>query len=121
MGNEKKDEKKWYEEIASEEDRLYEESVEKIKKAVSQSLTFEQAAALVQVKDEALRASILDDALKVLIAEMHFTGNTLLKELAGKLGLPLKRLEKAKQEMLKEVEKEAIEKYKSSMGQTGNA
>lgn len=114
-------EKPWYEYAQSEEDRLYEESVKKIKDALKQSLSFGQAAALVDIKDAGLRASILDDALKVLIAEMHFNGDKTLKDVARTLRLPLKRLEKAKNEMLEDVKKAAIEKYKSSSGQTGNA
>jgi hypothetical protein len=115
------DDKKWYEEIASEDDRLYDESVEKVIAGVKRSLTFEQAAALIDLKDGATREAVLDDALKVLVAEMHFAAKKPLKEMASALGLPIKRLEKAREEMLKEVEQAAIEKYKSSTGQTGNA
>jgi hypothetical protein len=121
MGKRPEDEKTWYEETASEEDRLYDESVEKVLTGVRGSLTFEQAAGLIEVKEASIRAAILDDALKVLLAEMHFAGKKPLKEVAQALGLPIKRLEKARAEMLREVEQAAIEKYKSSMGQTGNA
>lgn len=121
MEKKPEDEKKWYEEIASEKDRLYDDSVEKLLSGVRQSLTFEQAANLIEVDDESMKADILDDALKVLLAEMHFAGKKPLKEVAKALGLPVKRLEKAKEEMLREVEQAAIEKYKSSTGQIGNA
>jgi hypothetical protein len=114
-------EKPWHEGMKSDEDRLYEESVKRIKSAVNQSLTFEQAAGLIEVEDDALRAAILDDALKVLIAEMHFSGGKSLEELARKLRLPVKRLLRAKEEMLKEVESAAIEKFKESTKQSGNA
>jgi hypothetical protein len=114
-------ERPWYEGMKSDEDRLYEESVNKIKSAVNQSLTFEQAASLIDVKDEALRKAILDDALKVLIAEIHFSGGKTLEELSRKLKLSLERLEKAKEEMLNEVEAAAIEKYKDSLNQSGEA
>jgi hypothetical protein len=114
-------EKPWYDEAASEEDKLYEESVNKIRNAVKQSLSFEQAAALIDIEDEVLRNSILDDALKVLIAEMHFSEKKPLEKVARTLRLPLKRLERAKEEMLKDVEQSAIEAYKSSLGKIGNA
>lgn len=114
-------EKPWYEYAETDEDRLYEESVRKITGGVKRSLTFEQAAALVDIKEPATRNAVIDDALKVLIAEMHFAGGKPLDEVAKALGLPLKRLEKARAEMLADIEAEAIEKYKSSLGQGGSA
>lgn len=117
------EEKPWYEGVpAYELDKLYEESVSRIKSAIRDSaMSFEQAAGLIEVEDEALKASILDDALKVLIAEMHFAGGTALEELARTLKLPPARLQKAKDEMLREVEQAAVEKYKTDMGSAGNA
>jgi hypothetical protein len=112
-------EKPWYE---SEEDRLYEEAVGRVRDGVLQkSLSFEEAAALVGLDDKALRASALEDALKVLIAELHFGKKTPLKDLAKRLKLPLGRLEKAREEMFGEVESAAIQAYKDSLGQSGNA
>lgn len=112
-------EKTWYE---SEEDRLYEEAVGKVRDGVLlKSLSFEEAAALADLKDEALRASVLEDALKVLIAELHFGKKKTLKDLAKRLKLPIKRLEEAKAEMFSEVESAAIQAYKDSLGQSGNA
>ncbi len=117
------EEKPWYADMpGAEEERLYEESVNRIRSAVNDSsMSFEQAASLVEVKDEALRAAILDDALKVLIAEAHFAGGRPLKELALTLKLPLKRLDQARKEMLHEVEQAAIEEYKTDAGNAGNA
>ncbi len=107
----------WYKDVPeSEEDKLYEESMKKVKSAVQQGLSFEQAAGLVEVKDEALKTAILDDSLKVLIAELHFMAGQSLNDLAKKLKLPLERLERAKKEMLQDVEGAAIEKWKEESG-----
>lgn len=114
-------EEAWYDGALSEEEKLYESSVNRIKSAVKQGISFEQATSLIEVTDAAVKAAIVDDALKVLIAEMHFSGEKPLKDLARALKLPLKRLEKAKAEMLLDVEAAAIEKYKASLGQTGTA
>ncbi len=81
------EERPWYE---TEEDRLYEEAVNSIKSAVENSVPFDEAAAKLDVKDEALK-------------------------------VPLKKVEAAKKEMLEEVEQAAIEKYRESLGQEGNA
>jgi len=104
----------------SEEDRIYEESVRRIQSAVKQSMPFGQAVKLIDVEDEGLRNAIIDDALKVLIAEMHFSGKKMsLKDVSGMLKLPLKKLEIAKAEMLKDVEAAAVESYKQSMADQG--
>jgi hypothetical protein len=110
--------KPWYE---SEEDRVYAEAVNSIKAAVESGASFEEAAAKIDVKDEALRDAVVSDALKVLIAEMHLMQKTPLEELAGKLKLPIERLEQVRKEMLADLEAAAIEKYKESQGQEGNA
>jgi len=112
------EERPWYE---TEEDRLYEEAVNSIKSAVENSVPFDEAAAKIDVKDEGLKAAIVADALKVLIAEMHFMKKVSLDEVANALKVPLKKVEDAKKEMLEEVEQAAIEKYKESLGQEGNA
>lgn len=51
-------------------------------------------------------------ALRVMIAEMHFSGGTPLDKLSSTIKLPLKALEKAKAEMLMDIQATAIEKYR---------
>lgn len=111
----------WYDEFASEEERIYDEAVGKIREGVKKALSFDEACALVDVADEELKAAIVDDALKVIIAEMHFVGNRPLAEVAAAIKVPLERLEEAKGEMLRDVEDAAIEQYKLSIGQAGTA
>ena len=107
----------WYSEVPeSEEDKVYNESVRRIQSAVEQGMSFESAAGLVDVKDEALKAQILDDALKVLIARMHFTEGMPLEKLAKKLGLSIKRLGETKEEMLREVGEAAAERFRKEAG-----
>jgi hypothetical protein len=105
--------------VVSEEDTLYEESVRKIQSAVK-SMSFGQAVKLIEIEDEETKRAIIDDALKVLIAEMHFSGNMTLKELGKKLKVPVGRLETAKAAMLDDVKAAAIEAYKKS-SISGNA
>lgn len=107
----------WYEGIPqSEEDRLYEESAKRVLSAVRQGMGFEQAASLIDVKDEEIKKNILEDALKMIIAEMHFAKEVSLEKLSGRLALPLKRLEEAKKAMLEEVEEAAVEKFRKEAG-----
>ncbi len=112
-------EKPWYE---TEEDRIYEDAVKKIKAAVLEdSVPFDKAASQVEVENEQLKSSVVSDALKLLIAELHFMKQIPLDEVADALKLPLKKVEDARKEMIAEVEAAAIEKYKESLNQGGNA
>ena len=112
------EEKAWYD---TEENRAYEDAVNAIKEAVEAGTAFDEAAAKVGLKDESLTSLAITDALKLLIAEMHFMKGLSLTEVSEKLKLPLKRVESTKREMISEIEAEAIQKYKESMGQEGNA
>ena len=73
---------------------------------------FEQATGLIEVNDEKLKAQIIEDALKVIIAEEHFQKQVPVAELARRLRLPAGRLEDALREMLLDVEDEAVRKWK---------
>jgi len=109
----------WYDDLPDDDAKAYEESVNRIKKGVEQDMTFEQAASLVVIKDEMVRASVIDDALKLLIAEMHFVARKSMDDVAKKLRLSRDVVMKARQEMLDSVEDAAIEAYKKEHGQQG--
>ena len=101
---------KWYDELPddffeSEEDRAYRSSFAKIREGLEQGLGFDEACAGIDVEDELLRRQIIDDMLKVILAEEHFTRKVTLGELAQRLKVPEELLEKTKQSMLEEVEK----------------
>lgn len=106
----------WFDDLSDEDSKFYEESVERIKKGVEQGMGFEQAASLVEFKRPEMKSSVLDDALKVILAEKHFVGQASIDDLAKTLRLPQARLMKARKEMIEAVTQAAIEKYKSEMG-----
>jgi hypothetical protein len=111
--------KPWHQ---SDEDRLYEESVMRVKNAVlKQSMPFQKALELIDVADEAARRAIGDDALKVMIAELHFVGGKSVADLARSFKLSQKIVEQARKEMLQDVKQTAIDAYKAETGQGGNA
>lgn len=107
----------WYSGLPeSEEDKLYRESINRITSGIEQGLSFEQASALIDVKDAALRETIIADSLKVLLAEMHFNKGESLEDISKKIKVPLKKLQEARKEMLEEVEDAAIEKFRKESG-----
>lgn len=87
----------------SEEEKLYRQEINRIREAIAKGLGFEEASAAIVEKDEALRQGIIEDALKVIIAEDHFAGSADLDELARRLKLPVERLEATRKSMLEEV------------------
>ena len=109
----------WYDDLPKEQEQLYDESVRRIKSAVEKDMSFEQAASLVDVEDERMKAAIIDDALKVLIAEMHFARKKTVEEVAKALKLSPELITKAREEMLGEVEQSAIDAYKRDHGHQG--
>ncbi len=115
----------WYEglsdeDLKSETMKEYEKASGKIREGLAAGLNFDSACAAIEVKDEALRKSIIDDMLKVLIAEEHFGNNVRLDELSRRLNVPLERLEAAKTAMLEDVRDTSIKAFYKSL-RHGNA
>jgi hypothetical protein len=69
------------------------------------------------VQDDELRKAIIEDMLKVLIAEEHFGKDVTLDELASRLKVPVERLDAAKAAMLEDVKQESIKTFYKSLGQ----
>jgi hypothetical protein len=82
-----------------------------VKAGLAKGLDFNKAAAAVEIRDESFRESVLDDVLKVLIAEEHFAKKVPLDELSLKLALSVELLEKARTEMFEDVEKTSVDAY----------
>jgi deoxyhypusine synthase len=116
---------KWYEGLSddafkTETDKAYEKATAVIREALAKGLDFDTACTAIEVEDENLRKSIIDDVLKVLIAEEHFTKDIPLDELAKRLNVPVDRLEAAKAGMLADVKNTSIKAFYKSLGH-GNA
>jgi hypothetical protein len=75
------------------------DTVKKIREAVEQGASFEEACFGIGIQDRGLRESIMKDSLKAIIADMHFSQGLPLKTLAMKLGISLSRLLNAKEGM----------------------
>ncbi|MDA8240876.1 MAG: hypothetical protein M0Z67_10985 [Nitrospiraceae bacterium] len=115
----------WYEglpddALKTETDKIYEKAEATIREGLSRGLDFDTACAAIGVEDEELRKGIIDDMLKVLIGEEHFTKNVPLDEMAKKLKVPEARLKEAKAAMLEDVKNSSIKAFYKSLGH-GNA
>lgn len=114
-------EKPWFDDTEPEDVKFLRESIGKVKTAIKNGLSFDEAIGILTFLNADTKAAVMDDITKVLIAEMHFNGDKTLEDMAKSLRIPLARLTKAKAEMIQDVEAAAIEAYHDSMGKKGNA
>ncbi len=92
-----------YKDYTPEEGRVYDDAMTKIRKGMENGLSFSEAFSMVDVEDPELKHFIEDDALKVLIAEMHFEKGVPLPQVADALKVSLKTLNIAVTEMLEDI------------------
>jgi hypothetical protein len=111
-----------YKEYSEEENKIYDEAIAKIREALKNGLNFNEACSIINV-DEGLKKFIVDDALKVMIAEMHYAKGMSLRQVADTLKVSIKDVDIANMEMLEDVGITAAEIYKMSNhgGPMGNA
>lgn len=116
---------KWYDELPdnaflSETNIAYEKAVATIREGLGKGLGFDSACAEIEIESEGLKRQIIDDMLKVLIAEEHFNKNISLDELAATLKISPERLETARAEMLEDVKNTSIKAFYKGL-KPGNA
>ncbi|MBZ0155243.1 MAG: hypothetical protein K8I29_03400 [Alphaproteobacteria bacterium] len=101
-----------YKQYTEEEGRMYDSAISRIREGMKNGLSFQEACAAIEVGDAELRGLILDDALKIMIAEMHFGKGILLPQVAGLLKVPMDKISTAVAEMLDDVGATAAELYR---------
>jgi hypothetical protein len=116
---------KWYEGLPddaflTETDIAYEKAIAKIREGLEKGLDFDSACAAIEAGDEKLKKHIIDDMLKVLIAEEHYNKNIPLDKLSDLLKVPVDRLETAKREMIEDVKESSIKAFYKAQ-KPGNA
>ncbi len=113
-------EKKWYDELGedaflSEENKRYKEMMGEITGAVKNGMGFDEACDTVDIEDAELKTSIIEDALKILIADMHFMQKMSTGRVAEILKIPVKRVNSARESMLEEVKAASIKAFHKSI------
>lgn len=112
-----------YKEYTEEETSIYEKAIPEIIDFVKSGLSFQDACERVQIEDTELKAYIVDDALKIVIAEMHFNQHMSLHKISGLIGVSTDILTKAQREMVQDVSISASEFFTQTNpeGHCGNA
>ncbi|MFO0753069.1 MAG: hypothetical protein U0411_07090 [Thermodesulfovibrionales bacterium] len=101
-----------YKQYTEEEGRIYDAAIARIREGMKNGLSFQEACISIRVEDAELKRLILDDALKIMIAEMHFGKGILLPQVAGILKVPMDTITAAVAEMLDDVGITAAEQYR---------
>ena len=116
---------KWYEglpddALLTETDKAYEKAIFQIREGLAKGLDFDSACASIKVENEELKRHIIDDMLKVILAEEHYNKNIPLDKLSAALKISVDRLETAKHEMLEDVKNTSIKAFYKGL-KPGNA
>jgi predicted transposase YdaD len=102
-----------YKEYTEEESRIYNEAMDSIMEGLEKGFSFADACGRLDIEDEELKGFIMDDALKIMIADMHFNKGLSLEHISGSLSVPLDLVKRAQREMLQDIEISTTQVYKS--------
>ena len=106
-------------EFTDEESRIHHAGFKIIHDGLAAGLDFDTACAGLEVVSPEMRQVIIDDYLKLAVAEAHFQDKHPLEDLAAHLRCPVERLETARDEMMAEVREAAIKQYKKESAESG--
>jgi hypothetical protein len=105
-----------FREFTPEEDKIYEEAVNKYREAVAAGEKLKDAYAGYEIADAELRSIIQADFLKILIAERHFTQQQSLDDIAKELDIPSDLVKQTHARMLQEVGITAANQFGKEFG-----
>ena len=104
-----------------EEHRAHDAGIAAIQAGLSAGESFDAACARVEATDPDLRRIIVDDFLKVVIAQRHFQGGESTEDVARALGISAERVEFARKEMLAEVAAASVDVFRRQSGEAADA
>jgi hypothetical protein len=101
-----------YKEYTEEESAIYKEAMDQIMAALKNGQKFGDACNTIYIEDKKLKEYIQDDALKIIIADMHYVKGFSMQHVADILYVSLEILNKAHAEMMEDIELTSTEIYR---------
>lgn len=107
--------------LTPEEDRIHVAGFAAIQEGLASGLGFDKACERIESPDADLRRIIVDDFLKVTIAQRNFEGRESTADIAASLGISIERVEYARREMMAEVAAASVDVFRRQGGQVPDA
>lgn len=104
-----------------EEHRIHDAGIAAIRAGLEAGESFDEACRRIEAADGDLRRIIVDDFLKVTIAQRHFQGGESTEDVARALGVSTERIEFARTEMLAEVAAASVDVFRRQSEQAPDA
>lgn len=95
--------------------KTYEYAIKQIRRGLSKGLTYEQACNTLTDIDHDMKIFIIEDFLKILIAEEHFGSGLEIDDMALLLGLPYEKIVASRTAMIEEVDQEIKTLYPATV------
>jgi hypothetical protein len=92
-----------YKEFTKEEEKIYDSAIEEIRSNLKKGMKFEDACSSVKVDNDELKLIVLEDFLKITVAEMHYTSRKTFEEIAEELDIPLQSVALTHKRMLDDI------------------
>lgn len=92
-----------YKEFTKEEEKIYDCAIGEIRNNLKKGMKFEDACSSVNVDNDDLKLIILEDFLKITVAEMHYTSRKTFEEIAEELDIPLRSVALTHKRMLDDI------------------
>jgi hypothetical protein len=92
-----------YKEFTKEEENIYDNAITEIRDNIKKGMKFEDACSSVNVEDDDLKLIILEDFLKITIADMHYTHRKTIDEIAEELDIPVQSVALTHKRMLDDI------------------
>ncbi|MFZ5905913.1 MAG: hypothetical protein ACOYVJ_00710 [Nitrospirota bacterium] len=101
----------YYKQYSEEESRIYNKAMDEIMAALQEGMAFHAACDSVAVEDAELKRFIVDDALKVMIAHLHYKIGQSLEDIAATLKVSAELIRKANGEMIEDISQSTSEMF----------
>lgn len=97
--------------FSEKQEEIHAKAIDALRKAIKKGDPWKKAASNLKVEDKHLKSVILDDFLKITLAERHFQGGEEIQTIAHALHVPAALLIAVKEDMIREVKEASIRAY----------